>query len=135
MNRRKVLLVEDNRLLRWWMLLDLYDAGFWVAAPDTPENAMVWADFCAFDILITDWRLPAGHNGIEMLTRTRAKSPAATAILMSAEMNEDLADQAYAAGFAHVLAKPFSPDELLHVLHAPLPGYAASASAFEEVAP
>ena len=118
MRRPKILLVEDNRLLRWWMMLDLFDAGYWVAGPDTIEEAIHWADTMTFDILITDWRLPVGHDGFEMLERVRAKSPEITALLMSAEMDGELAEQARSVGFHRVLTKPFQPGELLEVLQA-----------------
>lgn len=133
MDRHKVLLVEDNRLLRWWLLLDLYDAGYWVAAPDNPDDAVGWADSSSFDILITDWRLPGGHCGFEMLDHAKAKSPSIRAVLMSAEMDEELASQAYLAGFEHILTKPFAASELIQVLHAPPPRSAEPGLKYEEV--
>ena len=133
MHRRKILLVEDNRLLRWWMMLDLYDAGFWVAGPDTIEEALHWAETMRFDVLITDWRLPVGHDGFAMLERVRARSPEITALLMSAEMDDDLAANARAAGFHQVLAKPFRPCELLQLLQAMPLDAVRQEPVFEEV--
>ncbi len=121
MERPRILLVEDNKLLRWWMMVDLFDAGFWVAAPDTMEEAIRWAETLSFDILFTDWRLPVGHDGFEMLERVRAKSPASIAVLMSAEMDDELARQAHAVGFQHVLTKPFRPADLVEMLQPALP--------------
>jgi len=134
MKRRRVLLVEDNQLLRWWLTMDLYGAGFRVAAPDNLERAITWADTFSFDALITDWRLSADHDGMEMLRHVRAKSPSAQAILISAEMNEDLADKARTAGFDLSLTKPFTPAELLHALQAPQAEPAPAALAYQEVA-
>jgi DNA-binding response OmpR family regulator len=116
MKRPRILLVEDNRLLRWWLMLDLLDAGYWVAGPDTIEEAIHWADTIPFDVLLTDWRLPVGHDGFEMLEHVRAHSPEVLPILMSAELDDELAGQARAVGFRHMLVKPFRSQELLEAL-------------------
>lgn len=133
MNRSKVLLVEDNRLLRWWLMIDLYDAGYFVAGPDTIEEAIHWAGSMSFEVLITDWRLPVGHDGFEMLERVRAKSPDILPILMSAEVDDELAQQAHEIGFRCVLTKPFSPGQLLEALRTVTQGAAAPEPARLEV--
>lgn len=132
MYRPRILLVEDNRLLRWWLMIDLYDAGFWVVGPDTIEEAIHWAESMHFDVLLTDWRLPVGHDGFEMLTRVRTNSPGIHPILMSAEMDDELAQQARHTGFEHVLVKPFRSDELLAALKATGPFSRAAVRAAEQ---
>ncbi len=134
MNRRKVLLVEDNRLLRWWMLLDLYEAGYWVAAPDSPEDAVRLANTSEFDVLITDWRLPESHTGFEMLSHAKTTSPAVLSVLISAEMNEEMAYQAHCAGFDQTLAKPFQRGDLLQALQKPCSHTPTPAPIHQEVA-
>ena len=114
----KVLLVEDNRPTRWWMMSVLGEAGFWVAGPDTVQEALRWARSFEFDLLITDWRLTPGHDGFEILEHVRRKSPLAAAILMSGEIPEDLERHAVHAGFDRVLAKPFAAGEIVELAQA-----------------
>lgn len=114
----KVLLVEDNRPVRWWLMSVLGKAGFWVAGPDTVEEALRWAHAFEFDLLVTDWRLVAGHDGFEVLEHLRRKSPLAAAILMSAEVDEDLERHSACAGFDRVLPKPFAAQEMVELAQA-----------------
>jgi DNA-binding response OmpR family regulator len=107
MYQKRVLLVEDNRLLRRGLEANLLAAGYEVAAPESIELAMRWAEAVPFDALVTDWRLPVGHNGFQFLQRVRSRSPRAFAILMSAEMDDELARQARSCHFDRVLLKPF----------------------------
>jgi len=118
MQRPKVLLVEDNLLFRWWMLSDFNRAGFWVTAPTSVEEALRLGTTISFDILVTDWRLPDGHDGFDVLNRVRSKFPEILAVLISADADPDLAARARAAGFDFVLRKPFASTLILDLVRA-----------------
>lgn len=117
MRRPTVLLVEDNQLLRWWMANSLQREGWCILAPKSVDEAIKMAGACAFDVLITDWRLTDDRDGFEVLAQVRAKSPRILAILMSAEADAELAGRAQANGFDVVLRKPFPLAEILGVVH------------------
>lgn len=124
-----VLLVEDNHLLRWWMTSSLQREGCSVFAPKSVDEAMDLAALSAFDVLITDWRLADGRNGLEILNRVRQKHPRTVAVLISAEActpcalsleprdgpqaYETLSDRARAIGFDMVIEKPFPVAEIV----------------------
>ena len=112
-----ILLVEDNRLLRWWLTSSLQREGWAVSAPQSPEEAMTLAGAKSFDVVITDWRLPEGHFGCEILERVRQKHPATMAILISAESGGEFTDQARACGFDLIIEKPFPVAEILGAVH------------------
>ncbi len=109
----KILLVEDNLLMRWWMLSTLEHEGFWVVAPANVDEAFRVAVTMPFDILITDWRLPDGYDGIQVLSEVRNHSPEIVAVMISAEADSELTDRALQAGFDRVIAKPFPVMEIL----------------------
>lgn len=113
MDRPRVLLVEDNRLLRWWMARSLERNGFVVFAPDPPLKALALARECAIDLLVTDWHLGEGLDGFEMLAHVRRNSPRVYGILISAEADENLARLARKAGFDAVIRKPFPIAEIV----------------------
>lgn len=117
MPRLSVLLVEDNQLLRWWVTSSLAREGCCVMAPPSVDEAMSLAAATPFDVLITDWRLAQGHNGLEVLTRVREKSPETLAILISAEADAELSGRARASGFDLVIEKPFPVAEIVGAVH------------------
>lgn len=102
----RILLVEDNRLLRWWMTWCLTREGFLVVAPPTVEEAVDLGANSAFDVLVSDWRLADGHDGLEVLATLKQSSPQIVSILISAEADEKLTERALDAGFDRVMQKP-----------------------------
>lgn len=108
-----VLLVEDNSLLRWWMTSSLQSEGFHVAAPPTVEEAIDLAGAATFDVLITDWRLAEGHDGLEVLNCARQKAPRTLAVLISAEAGAEFSERAREKGFDLVIEKPFPVAEIV----------------------
>lgn len=108
-----VLLVEDRRLLRWWMTRSLQRAGCFVLTADSPSEAMSMVTAYPFDVLVTDWRLADGHDGSDVLAQIRERYPEMPAILISAEADTKLSGRAEAAGFDLVIEKPFSATEIV----------------------
>lgn len=105
----KILLAEDNHLLRWWMQGSLEREGFFVVAPASAEEALRVARVYPFDVLITDWQLEAGCDGFDILRAMRQSDGAtpALAVLISANADEALVTRGRAAGFDLVIRKPF----------------------------
>jgi DNA-binding response OmpR family regulator len=118
MNPPRVLLVEDNRLLRWWIASSLEHAGFVVAAPDTLAESIQVCRSCAIDMLVTDWHLRDDGDGFQVLACARRHSPHVLAVLISAEADADLAKHARDAGFDAVIQKPFPVAEIVGAVHA-----------------
>ena len=111
--RPSILIVEDNRLLRWWLTSSLYRAGFCALAPETVGDALSCAHSCQFDLLITDWRLPEGHDGFEVLNAVRGTCPRVLSMLISAELDEELTQKAQRAGFDVTFQKPFRLEDIV----------------------
>lgn len=122
MRQPKVLLVEDNLLLRWWMEGSLRREGFWVAAPEDVEEALRLARAYPFDVLITDWQLGNGREGFEVLAEMRRHHPPALAVLISAAADGWLTERARRAGFDHVIRKPFPLAEIVAAVHSQTEG-------------
>ena len=116
MERPKVLLVEDNILLRWSIKNCLDHEGYSVAAPGTVEEALRTGMARTVDMLITDCELPGGHDGFEVLAGLRQIYPEMLAVLISADADEELTVRALRAGFSRVIQKPFQEGEVLAAL-------------------
>ena len=108
-----ILLIEDNQLLRWCIAKSLTREGFLVVAPPTVDEGLRLGTSIPFDILISDWRLPDGHDGLEILKLVRQVFPQIPSILISAEADAELTERALDAGFDRVMRKPVEVAEIV----------------------
>ena len=118
MNQPRILLIEDNELLRWWMVKCLTREGFRVVAPPTVDEGLKMGTQNPFDVLVSDWRLPDGHDGLEVLAAVRAVFPDIISILISAEADDELTKRALEAGFDRVIRKPLEVSEIVGAIQA-----------------
>ena len=118
MKSPSVLLVEDNRLLRWCVCSELHRGGCAVMAPETVDEVMRLDPAQPVNVLVTDCRLADGHNGFEVLATLRARYPEICAILISAEADPQLAARAHTAGFDVVIEKPCRVEEIVGAVRA-----------------
>src|SRR5437773_3913971 len=116
---RHLLLVEDEAALREAVAEQLTDRGYHVEQADSGETAVErLADF-AFDIIITDLRLP-GIDGSAVVEAAVERYPDIIAIVVTGYGTVKDAVEAIKRGAWDFVSKPFQIDELLHVLDAAL---------------
>ena len=112
---KHILLVEDKAPLRQAVAEQLTDRGYQVEQADSGEAAVArLADF-AFDIIITDLRLP-GLDGSTVLEAAVKRYPDIIAIVVTGYGTVKDAVEAIKRGACDFVSKPFQIDELLHVL-------------------
>src|SRR3954462_2716482 len=115
-NAKHLLLVDDENALREAIAERLGDHGFIVEQADNGEQALQRiADF-AFDILITDLRLP-GIDGRQGIDAALEPYPEIIAIVITGYGTVKDAVEAIKQGAADFITKPFQFDALLHVLN------------------
>ena len=116
---RHLLLVEDEAALREAVAEQLADHGYLVKQADTGESAVAQlADF-AFDVIITDLRLP-GMDGSAVVEAAVERYPDIIAIVITGYGTVKDAVDAIKRGARDFVSKPFQIDELLHVLDSSL---------------
>lgn len=108
----KILIVDDEPNLRKSLALLLSEEGYDVATEGSPSAALSLAKSEAFDIVISDVRMPE-MDGIELLRRLKEEKVASLVIMMSAYGSEDAAIAAMREGAYDYIPKPFRPDEVL----------------------
>src|SRR6186713_445582 len=112
-----LLLVDDEKGFREAMAERLADHGFRVEQAGSGEEALErLADF-AFDILITDLRLP-GVDGRQVLDEAFARYPEILAIVITGFGTVREAVEVTRLGVEGFITKPFQFEELLHELNA-----------------
>jgi len=107
----KVLVVDDEQLVRWFLERALKKWGYEVVSVSSPRDALSQMENNSFDILITDLRMPEG-NGTELLEDVRQKTDRPQNIVVcsafiTAEMSKEFKKQGI-----HTLKKPFKLAEL-----------------------
>ena len=113
---KHLLLVEDEAALREAVAEQLTDRGYQVQQADSGEAALArLADF-AFDILITDLRLP-GIDGGAVVEAAVGRYPDIIAIVVTGYGTVKDAVEAIKRGARDFVSKPFQIDELMHVLN------------------
>ena len=117
--QKHLLIVDDENALREAIAERLADHGFMVEQAASGEQAIQrLADF-AFDILITDLRLP-GIDGRKVIEAALERYPEIIAIVITGYGTVKDAVDAIKQGAADFITKPFQFDALLHVLRSAL---------------
>lgn len=111
-----ILLVEDDAGLQQALLDTLLLAGFSCAAVDSAEDAMIWLQSHAAKLVITDVQM-AGMDGFGLLDWINRRIPGLPVLVMTAYAQVSGAVAAIRAGAVDYLAKPFTPDTLLNIVH------------------
>lgn len=107
-----ILVIDDDPAAREFVVEVLEEAGYFaVPAPDG-ETAQRLLGLVRFDVVVSDVVMP-GLDGLQLLARIRHEDPTSQVLLMSGQATGATALDAWGHGAAGLLAKPFSPDQLL----------------------
>jgi two-component system response regulator AtoC len=115
--RLRVLVVDDEPLIRWSLSETLVDFGCETVEAADAEGAVqavVDADK-PFDVVVLDLRLPDSSD-LGLLTRVRALAPSARVIMMTAFGSSEVVQGALDLGASHVVMKPFEVAEMAQLV-------------------
>jgi two-component system, NtrC family, response regulator PilR len=113
---KHLLIVDDEAALREAIAERLADNGFVVEQAASGEAALDRLAAFAFDVLITDLRLP-GIDGRQVLDAALERYPELIAIVITGFGTVKDAVDAIKQGAADFITKPFQFDALMHVLN------------------
>lgn len=114
-----LLLVEDEAALREATAERLADHGYQVTQAESGEAALQnLADF-AFDIVVTDLRLP-GIDGTQLIETAVERYPNIVGVVVTGYGTVKDAVEAIKRGASDFITKPFQFDHLLHLLSSAL---------------
>jgi DNA-binding NtrC family response regulator len=108
----KILVVDDESLMRDFIVESLLSEGYEV---DSAENGLKAFDFInndIYDVVLTDLKMPKA-TGMDVLKKTREKLPDCKVIIMTAYGTIENAVEAMKIGAIDYITKPFSVDEIL----------------------
>jgi DNA-binding NtrC family response regulator len=113
----RVLIVDDEPLIRWSMAETLSDCGHTVAEAADAATALAAASEAEkpYDVILLDFRLP-DSNDLTLLGQLRTRMPKAQIIMMTAFGTSELFQQAVQHGAYRVISKPFELDEVAELV-------------------
>jgi DNA-binding NtrC family response regulator len=107
----RVLVVEDEILIRWSIAETLTSAGCVVTETGDAAGALHAAATKDFDAVVLDYRLP-DSNDLKLLESLRDRLPGSTIVMMSAHGTPEIVGRAKALGVRQFFDKPFEMEAL-----------------------
>lgn len=111
----KVLIVDDEKLIRWSLSRGLEGAGYAVDTAANGIDALHMIEQFKYDIVVTDLRMP-GLDGIELLKRIKESEKGIPVIFLSAYLSKDVINDAGQFGAFRCVSKPFQIESILHIV-------------------
>jgi two-component system CheB/CheR fusion protein len=118
-NSGSILIIEDEETIRDLLAIYLSEEGFATSAVSDGAAALRLVSSSGFDpdVIIADYNLPGGQNGLETVNRLRALLRRATpAIVLSGDISSRTLREIAAHDCAQ-LSKPMKLDALLGLIH------------------
>jgi len=112
MARTKILLVEDDRLVRMNLALVLGREGYALDTAVCAAEAYELLGHGHYDLILTDIGLP-DESGLEVLHAAKRSDPSTRVLLVTGSDNPPTQEQAALEGAEGLLHKPFALAELL----------------------
>ncbi|HKI51993.1 MAG TPA: response regulator, partial [Geothermobacteraceae bacterium] len=111
MAKPKILIVDDEQLIRWSLEKHLQKQGYEVVTAGSGEDALKLAKEESPDLMLLDIQLP-GMNGIEVLEKVKEFEEEVIVIMVTALGVLETAVKAMRLGAFDYINKPFNLDEL-----------------------
>ena len=111
----RILVVDDEKLIRWSLRKNLSTAGYEVTEAEDGNQALDLVQEEGADLMLLDIRMP-GKDGIKVLEHVAEHNPEIPVILMTAFSSVEGAVEAMKRGAFDYLVKPFNHDEVLMVV-------------------
>src|SRR5437868_9498395 len=107
----KILIVDDERLVRWSLRQKCEEWGFHVVEAESGLPALTVAQHESPDLVLLDVRLP-DIGGLEVLERLKKNGDARAVIMITADPQLDDVKMALKLGAYDFVGKPLDFDEL-----------------------
>jgi two-component system response regulator AtoC len=112
MSIEKILIVDDEVLMRNFLIEALKRKGIEAVSVESGEKALKLLQEQSFDMIITDMKMP-GLSGMDVLRKVKEISPRTLVMIITAFGTIENAVEAMKAGAFHYLIKPFSLESLI----------------------
>src|SRR5213078_602728 len=113
--KAKIVVVDDDATMREALRETLAGEGYAVLAVDNAIQAIAELEKQEADLVLADLTLPR-VSGLELLDSVRRQWPGIEVIVITGQGSIETAVDAIKRGAYHYVTKPFTPDEILHLV-------------------
>ena len=106
-----IVIIDDETITLKQLRRILEKEGYQVAAFSDPQRALKHIEASPCHLVISDVRMPT-MDGLDLMTRVKARFPATEVILITGYASIDGAVEATREGAYYYLEKPFTPDQV-----------------------
>jgi DNA-binding NtrC family response regulator len=114
-SKAKILVVDDELIVRQSLKHWFEEDGYLVETADSGEIALKHFEIGKYDILLVDMKMP-GMSGLELLTKVKEFDQSVIVILITAFASVPSAIKALKSGAYDYITKPVDPDELTNLI-------------------
>jgi DNA-binding NtrC family response regulator len=111
----KILVVDDDKLIRWSLKEICSQEGYVVDAVATAEDALKQAKNITYELIFSDLEIN-DENGIEMLRKARISQPEAKIIIISALTRQQIEPRLGNLSIFSIIEKPFKSDQIRSIV-------------------
>lgn len=116
LNKRRVMVVEDDGLNRFYITKVLTRAGAQVVAAECGEDALkLYADGSEYHLVIMDVGLP-GIDGVETARQILEKRGDQRIVLLTAHTSDSEMKAYEKIGLSGIISKPVKEEEFVHYI-------------------
>ena len=112
MSKTRVLIIEDEKLIRWSLRQRFDDEGYIADEAETGKQGLACLREHTYDLVTLDYKLP-DMTGLEVLEEIRREDRDLVVIMITAFSNVEDAVTALRLGAFDYVSKPFRIDELM----------------------
>lgn len=112
MSKPRILIVEDEKLIRWSLRQRFQEEGYVVEDAETGADGLAKLARAVFDLVMLDYKLP-DMTGLDVLRKVREEDSDVVVLMMTAFSNVENAVEAMRLGAFDYISKPFKMDALM----------------------
>jgi DNA-binding NtrC family response regulator len=112
----RILIVEDEKLIRWSLHQKFEEQGYHVTEAEDGTKALEMLGDDLFDLIMLDYKLP-DMTGLDILKKVRETDQDVVVVMMTAFSSIESAVDAMKLGAYDYITKPFDMDQLLRTVH------------------
>ena len=110
-NMKKILLAEDEEVLRMLVVDTLEDEGYEIDEAEDGGQAYEMIQENEYDLILLDFMMPV-YTGLEVIKKIRSEGNKTKVIMLSAKSQSAEQTKVLDAGADGFISKPFSPLDL-----------------------
>ena len=115
MSKKKILIVDDEHLIRWSLSQPLVKCGYTIETAESGSEARTKVDSFKPEMILLDIRLPDA-NGLKLLEQFKKDNRELIIIMITAYADVDSAVEAFKFGAEDYIGKPFNLESVKHVI-------------------